>query len=230
MATKIEWTDETWNPVIGCTKCSPDCQSQDDKLIADVKQKCEKILFDKPESQEPGEKPDSELRKELWEYDGRFELPTFSIQDLLDLCDRLEAAIRPVKAAGYNENGFLAVGQELIDKDMEIQQLQAKFEAAEKETGKWKKLYKDENELATKLLQARSKLTKRAEKSEFKPRLNMAFPVEWIGQYRNGGCTDPCDMISGPCACGATHHFDEWIIKRKKLVQGKGWRIWSKRY
>jgi len=64
---------------------------------------------------------------------------------------------------------------------------------------------------------------KRAEKSEFNPRLNMAFPVEWIGQYRNGGCTDPCDMISGPCACGATHHFDEWIIKRKKLVQGKGW-------
>ena len=64
---------------------------------------------------------------------------------------------------------------------------------------------------------------KRAEKSEFNPRLNMAFPVEWIGQYRNGDCTDPCDMISGPCACGATHHFDEWIIKRKKLVQGKGW-------
>lgn len=25
MASKIDWTDETWNPVIGCTKCSPGC-------------------------------------------------------------------------------------------------------------------------------------------------------------------------------------------------------------
>jgi protein gp37 len=25
MATKIEWTDETWNPVTGCTKVSPGC-------------------------------------------------------------------------------------------------------------------------------------------------------------------------------------------------------------
>ena len=23
--TKIEWTDESWNPVTGCTKCSPGC-------------------------------------------------------------------------------------------------------------------------------------------------------------------------------------------------------------
>ena len=39
----------------------------------------------KCQSQEPAE-PESELRKELWEYDGRLELPTISIQDLLDLC------------------------------------------------------------------------------------------------------------------------------------------------
>src|SRR5689334_5741243 len=25
MPTKIEWTDETWNPVTGCTKVSPGC-------------------------------------------------------------------------------------------------------------------------------------------------------------------------------------------------------------
>lgn len=49
------------------------------------------------------------------------------------------------------------------------------------------------------------------------------MPKEWIGQYFNGGCTEPCDMLSGPCACGATHHIEEWIISRKKLVQGKGW-------
>ena len=26
MATKIEWTDETWNPVTGCAKVSPGCK------------------------------------------------------------------------------------------------------------------------------------------------------------------------------------------------------------
>ncbi|MBA7475644.1 hypothetical protein ES707_11016 [subsurface metagenome] len=25
MSTKIEWTNETWNPIIGCQKCSPGC-------------------------------------------------------------------------------------------------------------------------------------------------------------------------------------------------------------
>ena len=25
--TKIEWTDESWNPVTGCTKCSPGCEN-----------------------------------------------------------------------------------------------------------------------------------------------------------------------------------------------------------
>lgn len=27
MATKINWTDETWNVVVGCTKCSPGCDN-----------------------------------------------------------------------------------------------------------------------------------------------------------------------------------------------------------
>ena len=26
-ATKIEWTDETWNPVTGCTEISPGCKN-----------------------------------------------------------------------------------------------------------------------------------------------------------------------------------------------------------
>ena len=25
--TKIEWTDKTWNPITGCTKCSPGCEN-----------------------------------------------------------------------------------------------------------------------------------------------------------------------------------------------------------
>jgi hypothetical protein len=56
---------------------------------------------------------------------------------------------------------------------------------------------------------------------EEKPRINMAMPEEWIGQYHNA-CTDPCDMLCGPCACGATHHLNEWIITRKKLTK-EGW-------
>lgn len=27
MSTKIEWTEKTWNPVVGCTKVSPGCQN-----------------------------------------------------------------------------------------------------------------------------------------------------------------------------------------------------------
>lgn len=27
MPTKIEWTDETWNPIIGCSKISAGCRN-----------------------------------------------------------------------------------------------------------------------------------------------------------------------------------------------------------
>ncbi len=49
----------------------------------------------------------------------------------------------------------------------------------------------------------------------------VGMPKDWIGQVHNA-CTDPCDMICGPCVCGAWHHFDEWTITRKKLT-AKGW-------
>jgi len=35
------------------------------------------------------------------------------------------------------------------------------------------------------------------------------MPVRYIGQFYNA-CTDPCDMLEGPCACGAWHHQNEW--------------------
>jgi len=38
------------------------------------------------------------------------------------------------------------------------------------------------------------------------------------GQFRNGGCTDRCDMVDGPCACGATHNAKEWIVKLVKII------------
>lgn len=44
----------------------------------------------------------------------------------------------------------------------------------------------------------------------FNPENGLAsMPAEYIGQFRNA-CTDPCDMLQGPCACGATHHQEEW--------------------
>lgn len=49
----------------------------------------------------------------------------------------------------------------------------------------------------------------------------LPMPKEWIGKIYNA-CTVPCDMLYGPCVCGAWHHFDEWIITRKKLT-AKGW-------
>jgi hypothetical protein len=36
-----------------------------------------------------------------------------------------------------------------------------------------------------------------------------SMPTEWLGQFWNA-CTEPCDMLIGPCACGAWHHLYEW--------------------
>jgi hypothetical protein len=38
----------------------------------------------------------------------------------------------------------------------------------------------------------------------------IAMPHSLFGLYHNGKTTEPCDMIEGPCACGAWHHFWEW--------------------
>lgn len=35
------------------------------------------------------------------------------------------------------------------------------------------------------------------------------MPIEHVGKFYNA-CTDPCDMLQGPCACGATHKQEEW--------------------
>lgn len=34
MSTKIEWTEETWNPITGCTKCSAGCEHCDAATFA----------------------------------------------------------------------------------------------------------------------------------------------------------------------------------------------------
>ena len=41
------------------------------------------------------------------------------------------------------------------------------------------------------------------------------MPADMRGRFHNA-CTDSCDMIDGPCACGAWHNAKEWI---KNLCQ-----------
>jgi hypothetical protein len=36
------------------------------------------------------------------------------------------------------------------------------------------------------------------------------YPKGWPA-YHNG-CNEPCDMLQGPCACGAWHDLTEWTI------------------
>jgi len=56
--------------------------------------------------------------------------------------------------------------------------------------------------------------------NHFNPKNNLAsMPEEYLGQFHNA-CTDPCDMLQGPCACGATHHQEEWPPKIQLEVFG----------
>ncbi len=41
------------------------------------------------------------------------------------------------------------------------------------------------------------------------------MPAIMRGRFQNA-CTDSCDMIDGPCACGAWHNAKEWIEKLAK--------------
>lgn len=45
---------------------------------------------------------------------------------------------------------------------------------------------------------------------DFNPENNLAsMPEKYLGRFYNA-CNDPCDMLQGPCACGAWHHQEEW--------------------
>ena len=47
------------------------------------------------------------------------------------------------------------------------------------------------------------------------------WPDSWIDRHHNA-CNEPCDMLVGPCACGAWHYeTEEWIketLKRHNAV------------
>lgn len=55
---------------------------------------------------------------------------------------------------------------------------------------------------------------------DFNPKNNLAsMPKKYLGQFYNA-CTEPCDMLQGPCACGAWHHQEEWPDEIQKEVFG----------
>jgi len=46
--------------------------------------------------------------------------------------------------------------------------------------------------------------------SNYNPDNGLAsMPQKYIGLFYNA-CSEPCDMLQGPCACGAWHHQEEW--------------------
>lgn len=56
----------------------------------------------------------------------------------------------------------------------------------------------------------------------------VAMPKHLIGKFHNA-CVDPCDMLVGPCACGAWHHWEEWDIEKvpfkERYFKRKWWKL-----
>ena len=44
------------------------------------------------------------------------------------------------------------------------------------------------------------------------------MPAAMQGRFYHA-CTDSCDMIDGPCACGARHSAKEWVGKLNKTIE-----------
>jgi len=43
------------------------------------------------------------------------------------------------------------------------------------------------------------------------------MPKDYIGAFYNSN--GPCDMVIGPCACGATHTSEDWVQKKGSFEQ-----------
>ena len=50
------------------------------------------------------------------------------------------------------------------------------------------------------------------------PHLATPWPIHWP-KYYNG--RDPCDMLIGPCSCGATHSAGEFSLRDDGMIQRK---------
>lgn len=46
-----------------------------------------------------------------------------------------------------------------------------------------------------------------------------SMPEPYLGKFFNA-CTEPCDMLQGPCACGAYHTQEEWPDNIQREVFG----------
>lgn len=46
----------------------------------------------------------------------------------------------------------------------------------------------------------------------------LGYPDHWPKRYN--ACTDPCDMLEGPCACGAWHRRDEGWVQHMIVQHG----------
>lgn len=46
----------------------------------------------------------------------------------------------------------------------------------------------------------------------------LPMPEEFCGMFFNAS-TEPCDMLVGPCSCGAWHYIHEWPMEvREKMI------------
>ena len=69
-------------------------------------------------------------------------------------------------------------------------------------------------DLVDKLTDAEKTIRHLRGKAEF------GMPADMRGKFFNA-CTEPCDMIDGPCACGAWHSAKEWLEKLIKQLRRK---------
>lgn len=107
---------------------------------------------------------------------------------------------------------------QIVRQEEQIEQLESQLTAAEKKVDDLKDNYSPAGDphhaiadhciycekLADQLTDAEDTIKHLRRKAEFD------MPEDTHGRFFNA-CTDPCDMIDGPCACGATHSAREWF-------------------
>ncbi len=66
--------------------------------------------------------------------------------------------------------------------------------------------------IKTELADAQETIKRLRGKAEF------SMPDDMRERFHNGQYPDACDMIDGPCACGAWHNVKEWLGKLLKYL------------
>ncbi len=68
----------------------------------------------------------------------------------------------------------------------------------------------------TSVLQLQAELAEKT--ATIKKKIEYEMPDIMQGQFHNA-CTDSCDMIDGPCACGAWHNAKEWLERLVEYIK-----------